>query len=82
LTSAFRQSVVPDRLQGRVSSAYRFATWGAVAIGAVLGGTTTSLFGQRAPFLLAALGLALACVVGLPWLTTERLERAAATHVP
>ncbi len=80
LTAAFRQSVVPGRLQGRVSSVYRFATWGAVSIGAVLGGAITSLLGQRAPFLLAALGLALACVVALPWLTTERLERAVATE--
>jgi predicted MFS family arabinose efflux permease len=77
LTSAFRQSVVPVRLQGRVSSIYRFATWGAVAIGAVLGGATTSRLGQHAPFLLAALGLAVACSVSLPWLSNERLERAA-----
>jgi predicted MFS family arabinose efflux permease len=78
LTAAFRQCVVPARIQGRVSSVYRFATWGAIAGGALLGGVTTDLLGQRAPFLMAALGLAGASVVCLPWLTNERLERAVA----
>jgi MFS family permease len=77
LTSAFRQSVVPDRLQGRVSSAYRCATWGAVSVGAVLGGTVSSLFGQRAPFLVAAVGLAVASLACLPRLTNERLKETA-----
>jgi MFS family permease len=78
LTAAFRQSVVPVGIQGRVSSVYRFATWGAVAIGAVLGGAATSALGQRAPFLLAALGLGVASVVFLPWLSNERLSLSAA----
>jgi hypothetical protein len=82
LTAAFRQSVVPVGIQGRVSSVYRFATWGSVAIGAVLGGAATSALGQRAPFLLAALGLGLASVVFLPWLSNERLDRAATRARP
>jgi hypothetical protein len=77
LTSAFRQVVVPVGIQCRVSSVYRFATWGAVSIGAVVGGWTASLLGQRAPFMVAALGLAAACVVGLPRLTNARLKAAA-----
>jgi predicted MFS family arabinose efflux permease len=77
LTSAFRQVVVPVGIQCRVSSVYRFATWGAVSIGAVVGGSTASLLGQRAPFMVAALGLAAACVVGLPRLTNARLKAAA-----
>jgi predicted MFS family arabinose efflux permease len=82
LTASFRQSVVPARIQGRVSSAYRFATWGSLAIGAVLGGMTTSLLGQRAPFLLAATGLAVACVVWLPRLSNDRLVLARAAALP
>jgi predicted MFS family arabinose efflux permease len=76
LTASFRQVVVPARIQGRVSSVYRFATWGAIAIGAVLGGVVTDLFGPHAPFLIAALGLAGASVVCLPWLTNDRVARA------
>jgi MFS family permease len=80
LTAAFRQSVVPCGIQGRVSSVYRFATWGAVAIGAVLGGAVSGALGQRAPFVMAALGLGVASVVFLPWLSNERLSHAVARH--
>jgi hypothetical protein len=82
LTAAFRQSVVPVRIQGRVSSVYRFATWGSLAIGAVLGGAATGALGPRAPFLLAALGLGLASVVFLPRLSNERLATAWAASPP
>jgi predicted MFS family arabinose efflux permease len=78
LTASFRQAVVPIGMQGRVSSVYRFATWGAVAVGAVWGGAVAGSLGPRAPFLLAALGLAAASVVGLPWLTNARLAKARA----
>jgi MFS family permease len=38
ITVSFRQSVIPDRLLGRVNSVYRFFGWGMMPIGAALGG--------------------------------------------
>jgi Bacterial protein of unknown function (DUF894). len=49
-----RQSLVPDELLGRVTSAYLFVGFGATAIGAVSGGALANTFGIRAPFLAGA----------------------------
>ena len=38
ITVSLRQAVIPDRLLGRVNSVYRFFGWGAIPIGALLGG--------------------------------------------
>lgn len=62
LTNSLRQAVTPDRLLGRVQSAHRLLSWGAIPIGTLLGGVAGSVFGLRAPFLIAAImlcGLAL-----------------------
>jgi MFS family permease len=62
LTNSLRQAVTPDRLLGRVQSAHRLLSWGAIPIGTLLGGVAGSAFGLRAPFLIAAImlcGLAL-----------------------
>ena len=50
----------------------------ALRTGDRVGGAATGALGAGAPFLLAALGLGLASVVFLPWLSNERLERACA----
>lgn len=71
----YRQSVVPDRLQGRVSSAYRFATWGINPIGAGLGGVVANAFGITAVFYGAAAVLAVTALLTLPALTNRRLSR-------
>ncbi len=63
LTNSLRQAVTPDRLLGRVQSAHRLLSWGAIPFGTLLGGAAGRIFGLRAPFLIAALmlcGLALA----------------------
>jgi MFS family permease len=78
LTASFRQAVVPGRLQGRINSVYRGATWGVIPIGAALGGAAADHLGLRAPFLLSAALLAVANGVGLPHLSTARLARARA----
>ncbi|MDQ3915846.1 MAG: MFS transporter [Actinomycetota bacterium] len=62
LTNSLRQAVTPDRLLGRVQSAHRLLAWGAIPFGTLLGGAAGSVFGLRAPFLIAAImlcGLAL-----------------------
>ena len=48
-----RQRLVPDELRGRVESAYRCISWGALPIGAILGGVLAGAFGLRAPLVVA-----------------------------
>lgn len=54
ITVSLRQTVIPDRLLGRVNSAYRFLGWGAMPIGAAIGGAVARVGGLRAPWWLAA----------------------------
>ena len=56
---SLRQALTPDELRGRVAGVSRLLTWGTQPIGAVIGGLSASLFGLRAPFVIAAVGLAL-----------------------
>ena len=53
ITVSLRQEIIPPRLLGRVNSAYRFVGWGAMPIGAIVGGLLGAI-GLRAPFLFAA----------------------------
>jgi predicted MFS family arabinose efflux permease len=54
VTNSLRQATVPDRLMGRVQSAHRLLSWGAIPIGTIFGGAIAQAFGLRAPFLVAA----------------------------
>ena len=62
VTVSLRQSIIPDRLLGRVNSVYRFFGWGMMPIGAFLGGLLVEVVtnfsdrptGLRAPFFVAA----------------------------
>lgn len=64
LTLTLQAERVAIRQRGRVMAAYRFLTFGAMAIGAVAGGAGASVWGVRPVFALCA-GLTLVCVV--PW---------------
>jgi MFS family permease len=57
VTNSMRQQRVPDRLMGRVQSAHRLLSWGAIPLGALAGGLLAGAFGLRAPFLVAGLAL-------------------------
>ena len=57
-----RQSVTPDRLQGRTVGAIRTLVWGVVPLGALLGGVLASVVGLRATFWIAAVGGAAAAL--------------------
>jgi MFS family permease len=50
-TVSFRQRVTPDRLLGRLNSAYRLLAWGTRPLGAALGGVLGQWFGLRSVFL-------------------------------
>jgi MFS family permease len=52
---SLRQRLIPDRLLGRVNSAYSLCTYGAVPLGALLGGVLAHRFGLSAPFLVAGI---------------------------
>lgn len=70
---ALRQAVVPDRLLGRVVASFRVIGFGAIPLGAVLGGGLASVTSVRATFYAAAV-VSGAAAVGLhKLLTPERL---------
>lgn len=86
ITVSLRQSIIPDRLLGRVNSVYRFFAWGMMPIGSLIGGGVVALgatvasreFGLRAPFWLAAAVFAGLLAYSLPTLNTARIRQAEA----
>jgi MFS family permease len=84
ITVSLRQSLIPDRILGRVNSVYRFIGWGMMPIGSAIGGVavalTEPLWGRewalRFPFILAA-GMTLGLFVyALPRLNSARINEA------
>jgi MFS family permease len=81
ITVSLRQEIIPDELLGRVNSVYRFFGWGAIPIGALIGGGIVAVFdgpldreaALRVPWIVAGV-LQLAMVAVVRPLTTERLE--------
>jgi hypothetical protein len=67
----FRQTVCPDHLLGRMNASLRFASWGVVPLGALLGGALGELIGLRATLLVIALG----GIVAPGWLLAAPLRR-------
>jgi predicted MFS family arabinose efflux permease len=61
-----RQRETPDRLFGRVNSAYRFVQWGSMPLGAIMGGALADAFGLRAPWVVGGALVVLATLGSLP----------------
>lgn len=88
ITVALRQSVIPDDLLGRVNSVYRFFAWGAIPIGALLGGLIV-LVSERAgvdrtmalrlPWFVSGVGHLVLLLIAGSRLTTARIEAVRAT---
>jgi MFS family permease len=57
LTMSLRQSLIPHHLFGRVQGAYRTLVWGAIPVGALLGGVLADHIGIRPVFVVAGIGL-------------------------
>jgi MFS family permease len=76
VTVSFRQAVVPERLQGRVNSAYRMVSWGTLSVGAAAGGLVAAEFGLRRLYAGAAVVMVL--LAALAWLLLDGAAFAAA----
>ena len=75
ITVSLRQRITPDRLLGRVNSAYRLLAWGTIPLGSVAGGLLAQVFGLRAVFAAMAL-LTLLLVPGLRTLNDDAIDAA------
>ena len=60
LVVTLRQTVTPSSMLGRMNASYRFFTYGAIPLGALLGGGLASVIGLRATLFAGACGLVLA----------------------
>lgn len=69
--TSLRQTVVPSALQGRVNAGYRMVSWGAIPIGAGLGGLIASQFSPHTAMLVGALGIPL----GTIWIAASAIPR-------
>ena len=86
ITVSLRQSIIPDRLLGRVNSVYRFLGWGMMPIGSLVGAVvvgvadqyTTRELALRLPFVIAVVGYLALLAFGSRRLTTARIEAARA----
>ncbi len=86
ITVSLRQSLIPDRILGRVNSVYRFLGWGMMPIGSALGGLIAAIsepiigreLALRSPFLIAGAITIGLFVYALPRLNTSRIEEAKA----
>ncbi|MEU9507336.1 MFS transporter [Micromonospora sp. NPDC048170] len=65
------QALVPDELLGRYNAAARLFSWGAMPVGAAIGGAVAQLFGLRVTFALFAL---VAAVLIVPFFVVIRPE--------
>jgi MFS family permease len=76
---SLRQSLSPQALIGRVTAAYRLLGFGAIPLGALLGGWLAATYTIRVPFIVAGLlAITVTLVIG-PWLASGAIERARAT---
>jgi MFS family permease len=77
---SLRQRIVPDRILGRVVATFRMLGWGALPLGAVLGGLVGEAFGLRAVFWAAAV-MSLLLLPARLLITDERIAKAEAAAV-
>lgn len=84
ITVSLRQSLIPDRILGRVNSVYRFLGWGMMPIGSALGGAVVAVtqpalgreWALRTPYIVAAVITLGLFVYAWPRLNSARIEEA------
>jgi MFS family permease len=77
-TISLRQRIVPDRLLGRVTSAYRMVGLGAMPLGAVSGGLLASAYGLSTPLVVGGSLSLLGTLAALRWFTADDVTAALA----
>ena len=75
ITVSLRQRVTPQRLLGRLNSAYRLLAWGTMPLGAAAAGLIAQFFGIPAVFLTMGV-VVLSLVIGMIWVTDARMNAA------
>jgi Na+/melibiose symporter-like transporter len=78
IMGSLRQQLIPDRLLGRVISAFRLFSYGSVPLGALFGGVVASRFGLPAPFLVVGVALPIMALLALPFVNRHTVEHALA----
>ncbi|TDC49804.1 MFS transporter [Jiangella ureilytica] len=68
-----RQAALPQELRGRVNAAYRLISWGAIPVGATLGGVVAGITDARAAMVSGACGMVLATL----WVAISPVRRLA-----
>jgi MFS family permease len=76
---SLRQAIVPDRLIGRVNSAFQQLSFGMLPLGSALGGTLGRTLGLRAPFLISDVTLLVIAALAVPVLTARAIQAARAS---
>jgi predicted MFS family arabinose efflux permease len=77
-STVVRQRAVPDEILGRVTSVYRIAIVGGMAIGTPIGGLLARTFGITAPFWFGFAGSALLVVI--LWRQFDHIAHAGDPH--
>ncbi len=73
---SLRQAAVPESLRGRVNAAYRLISWGAVPVGATIGGVIATRADPFTAMAVGAVGISLATV----WVALSRVPSLASIH--
>lgn len=73
---SLRQTAVPDHLHGRANAGYRLLSWGAVPLGAALGGVLATAYGAHTAMLVGAFGVPLATL----WVAASAVPRLRTIH--
>jgi MFS family permease len=76
VVAALRQSIVPNELLGRVHATFRVFSYGAIPVGAMVGGWIAQAYGLRAPYVIGGVVvLAAGLLIGL-WVSDSRIALA------
>lgn len=76
--SSLRQTIVPNALLGRVTATFRVFSYGAIPLGAVVGGWLADGFGLQAPFVLGGVVVTICGLLIGRWVTQQAIDRARA----
>lgn len=70
ISGTIRQRLVPDEIFGRMMTAYLFVAWGALPIGAAMGGVVAQQFGAQWVFVISGLCVGSLLILGRPMFKT------------